>query len=133
MLLTYGLTPPVWQSAQVTWVKSPISTGCLNVCGVAAAALLSAPSVCEITEWHWLQSLLMTSLRLDISLPFIKQQAVTVLTGTYATTGDAMRSIASGMHDCYETKYPDVANSKQLEIRNAVTEVQEIFRRTAAS
>ena len=68
--------------------------------------------------------------RLDISLPFIKQQAVTVLTGTYTTTDDAMRGIASGLQDFYEKKYPNVANGKQVEIRNAVTEVQEIFRRT---
>jgi nitrate/TMAO reductase-like tetraheme cytochrome c subunit len=68
--------------------------------------------------------------RLDISLPFIKQQAVTVLTGTYATTDAAMQGIASGLQEFYEKKYPDVIKSKQLEIRNAVTEVQEIFRRT---
>jgi nitrate/TMAO reductase-like tetraheme cytochrome c subunit len=68
--------------------------------------------------------------RLDVSLPFIKQEAVTVLTGTYATTDDAMKGIAKGMDDFYESKYPDVAKAKQLEIRNAVTEVQQIFKRT---
>src|SRR5579864_4314070 len=68
--------------------------------------------------------------RLDASLPFIKQEAVTVLTGTYATTDAAMQGIASGVQSFYEKKYPDVAKTKQLEIRNAVTEVQEIFRRT---
>jgi nitrate/TMAO reductase-like tetraheme cytochrome c subunit len=74
------------------------------------------------------QSLL--SHRLDISLPFIKQQAVTVLTGDYATTGAAMQGIASGLGSFYESKYPAVAKTKQLEIRNAVEEVQAIFRRT---
>jgi nitrate/TMAO reductase-like tetraheme cytochrome c subunit len=69
--------------------------------------------------------------RLDVSLPFIKQEAVTVLTGTYATTDAAMLGIASGLQGFYESKYPDVAKTKQLEIRNAVTEVQQIFRRTA--
>ena len=68
--------------------------------------------------------------RVDTSLPFIKQQAVTVLTGTYATTDAAMQGIASGLQDFYEKKYPDVAKAKQLEIRNAVAEVQQIFRRT---
>jgi len=68
--------------------------------------------------------------RLDVSLPFIKQQAVTVLTGNYATTAAAMEGIANGLHDFYESKYPDVARTKQLEIRNAVDEVQQIFRRT---
>ncbi len=68
--------------------------------------------------------------RIDTSLPFIKQEAVTVLTGTYATTDAAMQGIAKGMEDFYESKYPDVAKAKQLEIRNAVTETQQIFKRT---
>jgi nitrate/TMAO reductase-like tetraheme cytochrome c subunit len=68
--------------------------------------------------------------RLDLSLPFIKQEAVTVLTAAYATTDAAVQGIASGVQDFYEKKYPDVARTKQLEIRNAVTEVQQIFKRT---
>jgi nitrate/TMAO reductase-like tetraheme cytochrome c subunit len=68
--------------------------------------------------------------RIDVSLPFIKQQAVTVLTATYATTDEAKRGIASGLQNFYETKYPDIAKEKQLEIRDAVTEVQAIFART---
>src|SRR5215469_8328196 len=68
--------------------------------------------------------------RLDSSLPSIKQQAVTVLAATYNTTDAAMQGIASGLQDFYEKKYPEVAKSKQPEIRNAVTEVQQVFRRT---
>ncbi|MGZ4790206.1 MAG: NapC/NirT family cytochrome c, partial [Terriglobales bacterium] len=68
--------------------------------------------------------------RLDSSLPFIKQQAVTVLTATYATTDAALQGIATGVQSFYESKYPDVAKNKQLEIRNAVTEIQQIFKRT---
>jgi nitrate/TMAO reductase-like tetraheme cytochrome c subunit len=68
--------------------------------------------------------------RLDVSLPFIKQEAVAVLAANYNTTDEAMRGIASGLQGYYESKYPDVAKTKQLEIRNAVTEVQQIFRRT---
>jgi nitrate/TMAO reductase-like tetraheme cytochrome c subunit len=68
--------------------------------------------------------------RLDASLPFIKQEAVTVLTGNYATTDEALKGIAKGLDDFYESKYPDVAKSKQLEIRHAVAEVQEIFQHT---
>jgi nitrate/TMAO reductase-like tetraheme cytochrome c subunit len=68
--------------------------------------------------------------RLDVSLPFLKAQAVTVLTGTYATTDAAVQAIANGLNSFYESKYPEVAKTKQLEIRNAVEEVQQIFRRT---
>jgi nitrate/TMAO reductase-like tetraheme cytochrome c subunit len=68
--------------------------------------------------------------RIDASLPSVKQEAVTVLTATYNTSDAATQGIAKGMEDFYESKYPDVAKSKQLEIRNAVTEVQQIFKRT---
>jgi len=68
--------------------------------------------------------------RIDASLPSVKQEAVTVLTAAYTTTDAATQGIAKGMEDFYESKYPDVAKSKQLEIRNAVTEVQAIFKRT---
>jgi len=68
--------------------------------------------------------------RIDTSLPSIKQEAVTVLTGEYKTTDAAMQGIAGGIQDFYEKKYPDVAKNKQLEIRNAVGEGQAIFRRT---
>src|SRR5246127_5618467 len=39
--------------------------------------------------------------RLDVSLPFLKQQAVTVLAATYKTNDEAVRSIASGIQDFY--------------------------------
>ena len=68
--------------------------------------------------------------RIDDSLPFIKQQAVTVLTATYATTDEAKRAIASGLQNFYESKYPEIARTKQLQVRNAVAEVQQIFART---
>lgn len=68
--------------------------------------------------------------RLDASLPFLKQQAVTVLTASYPTTDAALQGIAKGLDDFYETKYPAIAKSKQLEIRNAVAEVQQIFQHT---
>ena len=72
----------------------------------------------------------MLARRIDASLPFIKQEAVTVLAATYKTNDEASRSIASGIQDFYEKKYPDVATAKQLEIRNAVAEVQQIYSRT---
>ena len=68
--------------------------------------------------------------RIDPSLPFVKQEAVTALTATYTTTDAAVQGIAKGMEDFYESKYPDVAKTKQFELRNAVSEVQQIFKRT---
>jgi hypothetical protein len=73
---------------------------------------------------------LLLAKHIDASLPFIKQQAVTVLAATYKTNEEAMRGIATGLQTFYETKYPDVAKTKQLEIRNAVNEIQLIYSRT---
>lgn len=68
--------------------------------------------------------------RLDISLPFLKQQAVTALTGKYNTTGEAMQGIAKTIESFYETKYPDISKSKQPEIRGAIDELQRIYKLT---
>jgi hypothetical protein len=68
--------------------------------------------------------------RLDVSLPYIKQQAVTVLANTYKTTEAAMEGIATDLHKFYVTKYPDVDKNRQVDIRNAIAEVQRIYRST---
>ncbi len=68
--------------------------------------------------------------RIDVSLPFIKQQAVSALTAKYDTTEAAVQGIAQELQGFYESKYSEIAKTKQLEVRNAVDEVQQIFRRT---
>ncbi len=68
--------------------------------------------------------------KLDVSLPYIKQQAVAALTGKYDTTEIAVQAIAHDIDGFYESKYPEVAKSKRLEIRNAIDEIQQVFRRT---
>jgi len=68
--------------------------------------------------------------RLDASLPYLKQQAVAALTGKYATTPEALQGIAKSLEDFYESKYPALAKSKQLEIDDSIKEVQAIFQRT---
>jgi hypothetical protein len=68
--------------------------------------------------------------RLDPTLPFVKQQAVAVLSAEYKSTPDAIQAIATGLENFYQQKYPDVYKSKQLEVRNAISEVQRIFKST---
>jgi nitrate/TMAO reductase-like tetraheme cytochrome c subunit len=68
--------------------------------------------------------------RINVSLPFIKQQAVSALTGKYSTTDAAVAGIAKEMDDFYQGKYPDLMKSKATEIQAAIAEVQEIFKRT---
>ncbi len=72
----------------------------------------------------------LTAHRMDITLPYLKQQAVAVLTATYPTTDAAMQGIATGMHNFYSTKYPDLEKSKQEQIQTAIAEVQRIYRVT---
>jgi hypothetical protein len=71
-----------------------------------------------------------TAHRLDISLPFLKQQAVTALTGKYDTTDAAMQGIAKTIFEFYSSKYPDLIKNKQPEIRGAIDEVQRVYRLT---
>ena len=67
---------------------------------------------------------------LDSSLPYLKQQAVAALSTHFDNTGLAFQGIAKSLREFYETKYPDLAKSKELEIRNAIDEVQKIYQRT---
>ncbi len=68
--------------------------------------------------------------RLDVSLPFLKQQTVAALTANYDTTGAAMQGIAKSIGEFYSTKYPDLAKSKAPEISGAIDEVQRIYKLT---
>jgi nitrate/TMAO reductase-like tetraheme cytochrome c subunit len=68
--------------------------------------------------------------RLDRTLPFVKQEAVTVLTGEYKTTPEALERIATDMHGFYQAKYPDIEKTKDTQIRAAIVEVQRIYRST---
>ena len=68
--------------------------------------------------------------RIDPTLPFIKQQAVEVLSAKYNSTPEAMQAIATNLEKFYNEKYPAQTKGRELEIRNAIAEVQRIFRST---
>jgi nitrate/TMAO reductase-like tetraheme cytochrome c subunit len=68
--------------------------------------------------------------RLNVSLPFLKQQSVATLTASYATTDIALQGIAKSLREFYEKQYPDLAKTNQVDIRNAIDEVQKIYQRT---
>ena len=70
----------------------------------------------------------LTAHRLDATLPYLKQQAVAALTGNYATTDAAMQGIAKTVFEFYSSKYPDLAKTKEPEIRGAIDELQRIYR-----
>ncbi|HET7209906.1 MAG TPA: NapC/NirT family cytochrome c [Terriglobales bacterium] len=68
--------------------------------------------------------------RMDLSLPFLKATAVSALTGTYKTSDEAMQGIATEVHKFYSSKYPALEKVKQSEIRDAISEIQRIYRST---
>jgi nitrate/TMAO reductase-like tetraheme cytochrome c subunit len=67
---------------------------------------------------------------IDVTIPFIKQQAVTVLTASYNNTEAAMQGIATDLHKFYSAKYPDVEKNRDADLRKAIEEVQRIYRST---
>jgi hypothetical protein len=65
--------------------------------------------------------------KLDPSLPYIKRQAVEVLTKGYETTEEAVASIARDLEGFYRQNYADVYAQKPDAVRAAVAEVQRIY------
>jgi hypothetical protein len=68
--------------------------------------------------------------RIDPSLPFIKQQGVSVLTKTYNSTDGALRGITKDIQQFYGTKYPQVLASRETLIQAAIVDLQHIYQST---
>src|SRR5581483_4572860 len=65
--------------------------------------------------------------KVDPSLPFLKQNAVTVLSKEYPDTVKAKDTIAAELISTYRTKYPETFNQNQAQIKQAVAEVQRVY------
>lgn len=65
--------------------------------------------------------------KLDASLPFVKREAVALLSKSYATTDEGLRSIADGLEAFYRANYPEVYAGRGEAVRSAVAEVQRVF------
>jgi hypothetical protein len=65
--------------------------------------------------------------RLDASLPYLKRQAVELLSRPYASTQEALGEIASGLESFYRSSYPAVYAGKRGEITGAVAELSRIY------
>ena len=65
--------------------------------------------------------------KLDASLPFVKREAVALLSKSYETTDEALQSIKSGLEGFYRTNYPEVYAGRGDSISAAVAEVQRVF------
>ena len=66
--------------------------------------------------------------RLDLSLPYLKQKAVELLTGKYPNEGEAEKVIGKGLIAYYRDKYPDVFEQKSVAIREATEEISRIYK-----
>jgi nitrate/TMAO reductase-like tetraheme cytochrome c subunit len=72
------------------------------------------------------RALLANTIRRD--LPFIKQQTVEAITKDYATTQQAVDSIAKSISDYYKTNYPDVYTARKKDIDSSIATTQTIFK-----
>lgn len=72
------------------------------------------------------RALLMNEISRD--LPFIKAQAILAITKDYATTDQAVQTIAKDIDAYYRTTYPEVHAARKKDIDRSVAELQSIFR-----
>lgn len=63
---------------------------------------------------------------IDASLPYIKRNAVALLTKPYATREEGQTAIR-GLGSFYQAEYPDVAGAKQAQIEAASTRLSKLF------
>ena len=68
--------------------------------------------------------------RIDRTLPFVKQEAVTVLAKDYASTSQAVGAIRKDFETFYRDNHAAVYASKRNQIAGAVAELQQIFKTT---
>ena len=66
--------------------------------------------------------------RIDRTIPYIKEQAVEALIQSYASTGAALRAIAEKLTAYYQTKQRAFAQAHPRLLRQAIAEVQSIYR-----
>jgi len=65
--------------------------------------------------------------QLELSLPFIKREAVRVLAGDYATTPLALAAIAEGLSGFYQNNYPSLWAADPRGMKKMIATVQDIF------
>ena len=64
--------------------------------------------------------------KLDRTLPFLKKQALDVLSATYETSPQAMSAIENNLLSFYRSNYAGVFSQREDSIRSAIAEVQRI-------
>jgi hypothetical protein len=65
--------------------------------------------------------------RLDIALPYLKREAIALLSKPYNTTDEGLNSISSGLDHFYRTSYANLYSSKNESVKLGTKEIQRIF------
>ena len=65
--------------------------------------------------------------KIDVSLPYIRRQAVEALSGEYETTEQAVAAIDTKLGEFYRANYGSIFLEKQDALRTAISEVQGIY------
>ena len=66
--------------------------------------------------------------RIDTSLPYLKKQAILLLTKGYTTEEEAQKAVLTGLSQFYQENYPTVFQQKGVSIRQATEEVLRIYK-----
>jgi hypothetical protein len=67
--------------------------------------------------------------RLPVDLPFLKQEAVAVLTAEYATSATAAEAIPAALTEAYRASHPDVLAERAVDVERSGAELAEIYSR----
>lgn len=65
--------------------------------------------------------------KLDVSLPYLKRQAVEALSKEYGSTSQAISAIAANLNEFYRTNYPDIYAGKRESLQSAIAEIQRLY------
>jgi len=66
--------------------------------------------------------------RLDRSLPYLKREAILLLTRPYATEEEAEKAILSGLSQFYQKNYPELSRQKGVSIQQVTHELLQIYK-----
>lgn len=66
---------------------------------------------------------------LDRTLPYLKREAIRLLTQSYSTEEEAMKTILKELPAFYEKEYPEIYREKGVVVRQSAEELQNIYKR----
>jgi hypothetical protein len=132
------------QRQDIAWIRKTDENGTVTVYESKDNPLPNPPESYEVRRMdcidchdrptHIFQSpsravnLALQTLRIDPELPYVKAKGVELLAKEYKTTDEALRTIADEMQAYYKTNFPKVYEFKQLQIKQAVDELENIYR-----